>query len=56
MRTLGSLLLVATLAACPPGSMGDLYVVGFGNLSGFTLEGGQLTLRLGDGGKLTFGS
>jgi hypothetical protein len=40
----------STLAACRPGSMGDLYVVGFGNLSGFTLEGGQLTLRLGTAG------
>ena len=46
----------STLAACPPGSMGDLYVVGLGNLSGFTLEGGQLTLTLGDGGTLVFGT
>jgi heat shock protein HslJ len=46
----------STRAACPPGSMGDLYVVGLGNLSSFTLEGGQLTLTLGDGGKLVFGS
>jgi heat shock protein HslJ len=46
----------STLAACPPGSMGDLYVVGLGSLSGFTLEGGQLTLTLRDGGKLVFGS
>ena len=48
----------STLAACPPGSMGDLYVVGLGNASGYRLEGGQLTLTLkyGDGGTLVFGS
>ncbi len=46
----------STLAACPPGSMGDLYVVGLGNLSSYRLEGGQLTLTLRDLGKLVFGS
>jgi heat shock protein HslJ len=44
------------LAACPPGSMGDLYVLGLGNLSSFAIEGGQLTLTLRDGGKLVFGT
>ncbi len=44
----------STLAACPPGSMGDLYVVGLGNASSYAIEGGQLTLTLGDGGTLVF--
>jgi len=34
--------------------MGDLYVVGLGNLSSFGIEGDQLTLTLRDGGKLVF--
>ncbi len=46
----------STLAACPPGSMGDLYVVGLGNASSYAIEGGQLTLRLGEGGTLVFGT
>jgi heat shock protein HslJ len=46
----------STLAACPPGSMGDLYVVGLGNAISASFEGGQLTLTLVDGGKLVFGS
>jgi len=46
----------STLAACRAGSMGDLYVVGLGNLSSFTIEGDQLTLTLRDGGKLVFGT
>jgi heat shock protein HslJ len=48
----------STLAACPPGSMGDLYVVGLGNASAYRIEGGQLTLTLkdGDGGTLVFGT
>ncbi len=46
----------STLAACPPGSLGDLYVVGLGDLSSVGFEGGQLTLGLLDGGKLVFGS
>jgi len=48
----------STLAACPPGSMGDLYVVGLGKASSYAIEGGQLTLTLadGDGGTLVFGT
>lgn len=46
----------STLAACPPGSMGDLYLVGLGNLSSFGIEGGQLRLTIRDGGKLVFGT
>jgi hypothetical protein len=46
----------STLAACPPGSMGDLYIIGLGDLSSFTLERGQLILTLANGGKLVFGS
>ncbi|MEO5939527.1 MAG: META domain-containing protein [Candidatus Limnocylindrales bacterium] len=46
----------STLAACPPGSMGDLYLVGLGNLSSFGIEGGELRLTIRDGGKLVFGT
>jgi hypothetical protein len=47
----------STLAAYPPGSMGDLYGIGLGKASSFRIENGQLTLILddGDGGKLVFG-
>ena len=38
----------STLAACPPGSMGDLFVVGLSNTSSFAIEGDKLTLTLGD--------
>jgi heat shock protein HslJ len=44
----------STLAACPPGSMGDLFVVGLGNAASYAIEGGQLTLTLADGGTLVF--
>jgi heat shock protein HslJ len=38
----------STLAACPPGSLADLYVIGLSNASDFTIDGNQLTVRLGD--------
>ena len=46
----------STLAACPPGSLADLFVVGLGSVGGFAIADNQLTLQLaaGDGGKLQF--
>jgi len=47
----------STLAACPPGSLADLFVIGLGDLSTVGLEDvedGQITLTLIDGGKLQF--
>ena len=39
----------STLAACPPGSLADLFVAGLGSAGGFAIAGNQLTLTLGDG-------
>ena len=39
----------STLAACPPGSLADLFVIGLGSAAGFTIAADQLTLTLGDG-------
>ena len=46
----------STLAACPPGSLADLFVLGLGNASGYGTTDDQLTLEIGgDGiGKLEF--
>ena len=44
----------STLAACPPGSLADLFVVGLGNLSSYTIAANQLTLTLEDLGTLQF--
>ena len=47
----------STLAACPAGSLADLFVIGLGDLSTVGLEDvedGQITLTLIDGGKLQF--
>jgi heat shock protein HslJ len=48
----------STLAACPPGSLADLFVLGLGNASGYGTADDQLTLEIGgDGiGKLHFTS
>ena len=48
----------STLAACSPGSLADLFVLGLGNASGFAIADDQLTLGIGgDGiGKLDFTS
>ena len=39
----------STLAACPPGSLADLFLVGLGSAGGFAIADNQLTLTLGDG-------
>jgi heat shock protein HslJ len=39
----------STLAACPPGSLADLFVIGLGRAAGFAIADNQLTLTLGDG-------
>jgi para-nitrobenzyl esterase len=39
----------STLAACPPGSLADLFVIGLGNASSFGIDSNQLTIHLGDG-------
>jgi heat shock protein HslJ len=46
----------STLAACPPGSLADLFVLGLGNASGYGIADDHLTLEIGgDGiGKLQF--
>ena len=46
----------STLAACPPGSLADLFVIGLGNATAFAIAGNQLTLTLGygEGGTLQF--
>ena len=44
----------STLAACPPGSLADLFVIGLGNASSYAIEANQLTVTLRDGGKLQF--
>jgi hypothetical protein len=36
------------LAACSPGSLADLFVIGLGNASSYAIAANQLTLRLGD--------
>jgi heat shock protein HslJ len=44
----------STLVACAEGSLGDLYVLGLTNTTGYELASGQLTLKLKDGGTLQF--
>ena len=39
----------STLAACPPGSLADLFVIGLGNVGGFAIVADQLTLGLAGG-------
>ena len=39
----------STLAACSPGSLADLFVLGLGSVGGFGIADDQLTLGLGDG-------
>jgi heat shock protein HslJ len=48
----------STLAACPPGSLADLFVLGLGNASGYGTADNEMTLEIGgDGiGKLHFTS
>ncbi len=46
----------STMAACPPGSMGDLFVIGLSEAASYAIAGGQLTLTLGSGGTLVFSS
>jgi heat shock protein HslJ len=40
----------STLAACPPGSLADLFVLGLGNASGFGIDDNQLKIGIGGGG------
>jgi heat shock protein HslJ len=44
----------STLVACAEGSLGDLYVLGLTNTSGYAIADGQLTLNLADQGTLQF--
>jgi heat shock protein HslJ len=44
----------STLMACPPGSMGDLYVVGLADAASYAIDGGTLTITLKAGGTLQF--
>ena len=48
----------STLAACPPGSLADLFVLGLGNASGYGTSDNNMGLGIGgDGiGKLDFTS
>jgi heat shock protein HslJ len=39
----------STLAACPPDSLADLFVIGLASASSFSIAADQLTLTLGDG-------
>jgi heat shock protein HslJ len=39
----------STLAACPPGSLADLFVIGLSSVAGFAIDDNQLTLTPGDG-------
>ena len=39
----------STLAACPPGSLADRFVIGLGRASSFGIESNELTINLGDG-------
>ena len=50
------LLGASTLAACPPGSLADRFVIALGNTSSFGIESNQLTITLKDLGKLRFTS
>ena len=44
----------STLAMCPEGSLGDLFVIGLSNAVSYGIEGDQLTITLGNGGTLQF--
>lgn len=44
----------STLAACPPGSLADLYLAGLSGTSAYVIENRQLILTTGDG-TMTFG-
>jgi len=43
-----------TLAACPEGSLGDLFVIGLGGADSYAIDNDVLTINRGDGGTLTF--
>lgn len=43
-----------TSAACPPGSLADLYLLGLGNAASYTVADGQLTITLADEGTLVY--
>jgi len=43
-----------TLAACPEGSLGDLFVIGLGGADSYVIDNDVLTINRGDGGTLTF--
>ncbi|MFL5674130.1 MAG: META domain-containing protein [Chloroflexota bacterium] len=53
----GSLAIVpgpTTTAACPDGSLSDLYVIGLADAASYAIASGQLTITLQDGGNLVF--
>ena len=43
-----------TMALCPDGSLGDLFVVGLGNAASYAVADGVLTITLHDQGTLAF--
>jgi len=43
-----------TMAMCPDGSLGDLYLAALGDVTGWTADGGTMNLTLGEGGTLEF--
>ena len=43
-----------TSAACPPGSLADLYLLGLGNAASYAVADGQLTMTLANEGTLVF--
>jgi hypothetical protein len=43
-----------TMALCPPGGYGDLYVVGLGSVTSYAIANNQLTLTLQGGGTLVY--
>jgi len=44
----------STLAMCPEGSLGDLYVIGLSKAESYLIHEGQLVINLNDGGTFTF--
>ena len=44
----------STAAACPDGSLGDLFVLGLGNAASYAITDGGLTITLANQGTLTF--
>ena len=45
---------LSTLAACPPGSLSDQYILGLGNAASYVIDKDLLTITLKDGGTLAY--